>query len=431
MAVIGIEINEVSRSSTGTLPDGFICCHMVINAPESTEPEKLNKPEFISSYESFLQLYSLGEIGGLLTDVADVVRYSVKLFFENNQAGRLWLYPGKIPVDISTDLPPIDDGENPDDDENGGGVNPIDTESRALSPIAQNLEHCLNEIAENADLELGFVVIPEAFDLDGQEDITGVFSAARNLVEKQEWIYLANHTKASVTKQDLITERQPLVSPLGHCAFYGSSVNVETDGVLGNLVQIPLTPIVAAIGLKRSVEETVFSPPGGSDYPIQGIKSVEPYFSLTSDYKELKGFDINIVQKIPPDRGFCVWGARTLAADDLTNNKFGDINSRMAVSITIKRLEVALTPYLFDSLDPQGFTRREIVRVIRQTMNEIYREEGLSGSDANDSYRVEEVVETESANLRRIRINIYARFVGTLEEIAITLIATDNVTVLT
>lgn len=383
MAVIGIEITEVIQTSQTAFPDGFICCHMPINAEEGVPDEELNVGQLFNSYTSFAEKF---------IDASDLVRLSVKAFFDNYAQGRLWIYPSKSDNEESNNL-------------------------------VSNLEFCMGELGKNSELELGFLVIPEFYLLETIEDITSIYSAAESLASFQEWISLIGHTANAIEKDTIIEERKPFVSTLGHSAYYGSSVVYEG-------ITIPITSIVAAIGLRRSSEETVFSPPGGARYPIQGITDVIPYFSTKSDYTDLKLNDINIVQKIP-NEGYCIWGARTLAADDLTDNKFGEINSRMAVSITIKRLEVALTPLLFDSIDPDGYLTRDIIRTIRQTMNQIYQEGGLSGEDVNSSYRVEEITEDDvNENLKRVTINIYARFVRTLEEIKVTIVPTNDLNII-
>lgn len=282
-----------------------------------------------------------------------------------------------------------------------------------LSPA--HLVFALDRLKNRTDLDLGFLIIPAMSSLTTQADRTNVFSNAESFCNKLDWLFLANTAIDTDTKAEALTERALYASPQGHSAlYYGLVIDPEAKSV-------PVAAFVAAIAVRRVIKETPFSPPGGEKYPLQGVSSLIGYVDNIVDYNDLQTQNINVLQRIP-ESGVCIWGARTLS----TNVIFSQVNTRMAISVTSRRIERTVQPLLFESVDPQGYIRREVVRRVVSILQTIFLNNGLSGSSPEQAYRVEEVVTTET-NLRKIQIKIFGVFVGTLEEIEIQLISVDAI----
>jgi hypothetical protein len=310
---------------------------------------------------------------------------SVKLFFKNFTDGNLYFITSKDPA--ITDA--ADKG---------------------------HFIYAANVIKQRTDLELGTIICPDQGEFAQQADRTAVYSALNALAEKLDWLNLVNTATVTDTPAEAKVERALYTSTNGHSAIYLSN-DLDADSQ-----RVPITPIVAAIAQKRSKEDTPYSPPGGADYPITGLK--EPIFLVNeTDYLDLQTHNINVLQRIPRI-GVCIWGARTLS----TNEKFLQINSRVANSLVTRDLTIAFTPFLFDAIDPQGATKRQIIMAGFSVLQTAYINGGLSGDSPEEAFRIEEI-SSVTENLRKVQIRMYARFVDTLEQIEVALINVTNLPV--
>ena len=258
-------------------------------------------------------------------------------------------------------------------------------------------------------------------------------------------MHFFNTSASTDTKDEALAERDLYASPFGFSSlYYGLGIDLENK-------QTPVAAIATAVALQR-FRDSPFSPPAGARYPIQGITDIVGYVDFVADYEELQSRGINVIQKIPL-YGYCLWGANTLS----TAEQFININSRLAMSVISREIEYALIPMLFESSDPQGFTRREVLRIIVAILEDGYVNGALSGDTSTDAYRVieSEIVQPEEetgtaaeqttgdtsgtvaagstnpietiVNLRRIRTKIYARFVETLQMIEVQLFNVDSI----
>ncbi|NEQ25290.1 MAG: hypothetical protein F6K28_40730 [Microcoleus sp. SIO2G3] len=313
----------------------------------------------------------------------DIVVQSVKLFFANYPTGNLYFINCFDPA-ITND--PTNKG---------------------------HLVYGINLISKRKNLTIGIAIAPQFSTIALQADRTTVFSALESLCQQLDWLHFVNCATTTDTKQEALDERALYTSPYGHSAFYYGFVQTS------DLKTAPVSVIASAIALRRAKEDAPYEPPAGALYPLSGISSVVSYVDNENDYRDLRDKGVNVIQDIPKV-GFCLWGARTLSTDA----KFQQINSRMAISLVSRQLSDELQPLLFSSSDPQGFTRREVLRRSASILNTAYLNGGLSGSTPEEAYRFEEV-ESAINNLRQTQIKIYARFVDTLEEIFIQLVNVD------
>ncbi|MBW4636342.1 MAG: hypothetical protein KME30_32035 [Iphinoe sp. HA4291-MV1] len=375
--VIGISITESALASPTTITAGIQITYMV-GIATATVATNQNIPVAIKDAADFATKY---------TGAAEIVTQSVKLFFNNYPEGKLLFVAANDPA-ISAN--PTDKG---------------------------HILHVLTLLTNQRELDLGILIIPEISSYTTQADRTAIYSGAESLAQKTGWLHFTNTATATDTKAEALAERELYASQLGHSAlYYGMGIDADDK-------QVPINVAAAAIALRRFKEDSAYSPPGGAQYPIKGIKLVSGYVTSETDFTELRDKGINVIQKIPKV-GLCFWGARTLATD----TKFSQINSRVAISLLNRQLQESLTPLLFESSDPQGYTRREVIRIAVSLLQQAYVNGGLSGTTPEEAYRVVELdVPSDSSipNLRRVQIKIYARFVDTLEQIEIQLINVD------
>lgn len=296
----------------------------------------------------------------------------------------------------------------------------VSAKDPAITDMAIATPHLVfaaSTLAKAIGLDLGFVIAPEAVSITVQADRTTVYSAFENLAQKTNWIHFWNGALDTDTEVKAIAERALYSSNFGHSAyFYSVPTDLENE-------RVPLTAVASAIALLAGRSNS-YRPPAGADFPISGIKTFNNYVDTSSKYDDLKAQNINLVQFIP-GYGHCLWLARTLATDQ----KFMQINTRIAISLLTEQLKNALIPLLFQSSDPGGYIRREIVRRATSLLQQAYEDGGLSGATSEEAYKIDEVEEVVE-NLRKVTIKIYARFVDCLEMIEIQLVNSDQATLL-
>jgi hypothetical protein len=371
---VGISINESALSTATSDPTAIDRAYMLGTSTSTT----INTAVIIKDLVDFNTKFA----GAPAITVA-----SVRSFFRNHPEGNLYFVSCKDPAVTGTASDPA------------------------------HFVYALSLLSKSTALRLGYLVIPEIVQLADQAARTSVYAAAEGLCQKLDWIHFTNTAIASNTKDKATTERMLYASSYGHSAlYYGFKVDPEGQ-------KVPLSVVAVAIALLAG-RDNAYRPPSGARYPIQGAASFDPYVDNINDFEDLRVRNINVVQYIQSVKGFCLWGARTLASDP----KFGQINTRVAISLITVQMTDALTPLLFESSDPQGYTKREVIRIAISLLESAYQAGGLSGESSERSYRIDEVEDT-SGGLRRIQIKIYARFIDTLEFIEIQLINTDVIPV--
>jgi hypothetical protein len=396
MAVIGININEISQATTATATDRISKCTILI-LPSGASAALLNQFVGVSSSADFTSKYPTA---------SEVVVQSVKIFFLNNPDGQLSVYACS--------------------DSAITGNTQADWKAHLLKGI--------NLLTLRTDIDLSLCVCPEMGLFTVQADRTAVYSAIQSMCEKFDWLFFINAAIDTDTKAKAIAERALYSSPLGHSSFFYGRI-IDNDSKV-----VPVAVVAAAICLKRDRIEP-YSPPAGAKYPVQGIKDLVNYVDNVTDYNDLKNQQINVLQKVPR-YGTCLWGAQTLSTD----TKFSLINTRIAVSVASFRLENALIPILFAASDPQGRTNREVDRIIISLMTNLWLEGALSGATPEDAFKIEDVIvpadpaqqaqqqqgqqaaTTTTAiarSLKKIEKKIYARFVEHVQQVQLSVFVVD------
>ncbi len=374
MAIKGITIIEGSISTATSATQGFTDIYMVITSAAATG---LNTVTSVKDVIDFASKFPA---------TIDAVLQSVKLIFTNNPSARLSIVSGSDVSNVTTG----------------------DSKTKA------DLLFGINVVVNLASSALAIVICPQRSQLAAQADRTTIFSAIESLCTGKRWLFFANTSFDCATKLAAVTERSLYSSPNGNSSlYYGYAL--DNDNKL-----VPLAAAAASLLLLRTRVESAYDPPGGAKYPIAGIQSIVGDITQQSDYDDMKASNINVVQTIPT-AGYCFWLARTLSSDP----KFMMINSRMAMSIVSLQLERSLIPTLIDSVDPNGSTRREVVRICQSIMQQAYLNSALSGATPEEAYKIVETVIPVGGDLKKIQIQIFARFVGTLEQIEIQLINVD------
>ncbi len=397
MAVIGININEISQATTATATDRISKCTLLI-IPSGAAAALLNQFVGVSSATDFTSKFPTA---------SEVVLQSVKIFFLNNPDGQLSVYACS--------------------DSTITGNTQTDWKAHLLKGIGL--------LTLRTDIDLSLCVCPEIGAFTAQSDRTAVYSAIQSMCEKFDWLFFLNAAVDTDTKTKAIAERALYSSPLGHSSFFYGRIKDNDDKI------VPVSVVAAAICLKRDRIEP-YSPPAGAKYPVQGIKDLVNYVDNATDYNDLKNQQINVLQKVPR-YGTCLWGAQTLSTD----TKFSLINTRIAVSVASFRLENALIPILFAASDPQGRTNREVDRIIISLMTNLWLEGALSGATPEDAFKIEDVlVPADPAqqqaqqqqgqqpatattaiarSLKKIEKKIYARFVEHVSQVQLSVFVVD------
>lgn len=394
---IGITITEKSISTTASAT-GRINRLIFLVTPSGADAALLNQLQAVTSATDLKLKYP---------SVAEVVEDAIKLVFLNFAQANVLIYACN------------------------------DTTETDATAVQTHITKGAELLAKRTDLELAYVVCPEMGALADQAERTAVYSAIQSFCEVSDWLFFVNTANVTTTKTEGIAERQLYTSAKGHSSLFYGLITTNDDKT------VPVAPVAAAIALKRDQSEA-FAPPAGARYPILGVKDLVNYVDNETDYNDLKAQQINVLQKIPRF-GTCIWGAQTLATD----TKFQLINTRAAVSVTSNRLTLALTPILFQASDPQGRTNREVDRIIISQMTDLWLEGGLSGDTPEDAFRIVDVIVPETntgaidttgadttaptttgttvtRSVRRVRKQVYARFVEHVEMIEVGLFIVDT-----
>ena len=250
-----------------------------------------------------------------------------------------------------------------------------------------------------------------------QADVTAVFTSLNTLAATQSHVLFYNLRSATNTKVLALAERTLYTSLTGNSAVYYEFYKDTLD------VEIPVALHAAIIELVRSYTEDPFQPPAGASYPAQGIKGVRlnNLISTLVDFNDCQNNGINIVELIPRGK-YCVTTSRTLAIDD----RWLNINTRIAVTICRLRLIAATSIFLQTSSDPQGRRSREAERRCYDVMDYMYDNGALTADNIGDrksSYKIS-ITPVTSSSRRRFSIVIQAKFVDALESITIDLVNT-------
>lgn len=393
---IGITITEKSISTTASAT-GRINRLIFLVTPSGADAALLNQLQAVTSATDLKLKYPA---------VAQVVEDAIKLVFLNFAQANVLIYACN------------------------------DTAEADATAVQTHITKGAELLTKRTDLELAYVVCPEMGALAEQAERTAIYSAIQSFCEVSDWLFFVNTANVTTTKTEAIAERQLYTSAKGHSSLFYGLITTNDDKT------VPVAPVAAAIALKRDQSEA-FAPPAGARYPILGVKDLVNYVDNETDYNDLKAQQINVLQKIPRF-GTCIWGAQTLATD----TKFQLINTRAAVSVTSNRLTLALTPILFQASDPQGRTNREVDRIIISQMTDLWLEGGLSGDTPEDAFRIVDVIVPETntgaidttgadttapatgttvtRSVRRVRKQVYARFVEHVEMIEVGLFIVDT-----
>lgn len=265
------------------------------------------------------------------------------------------------------------------------GINCINVAAAGAYPTAVECDTALNA-ALSPDDRQGFLIAPEFFlSFTDLADHTALANSMEAICADTNyyWVSLVDARLATATVTtdanavtETTAEKTALSSPRGHQAYYFPYVVDTSD------VQVPLSAAVAAIAVKRFTEDGFFQPPAGVNYPIRGIKSLT-YDVGRALQGQLNPINVNCARNFP-NRGFCIWGGRTVSA----NAYYTYVHTRIILNVLVGTLRSAFDEQLFNVVDGLGamFSR---IKGTGITICERMRVAGaLFGNTPEDAYLV-------------------------------------------
>lgn len=287
------------------------------------------------------------------------------------------------------------------------------------SSATEKLTSALEELGKTGDLELGYLLVPELSTLPntgGVNERSDIFSKAETVAKGKGWLHFVQISDEALTVEDAKKERAVYFSELGSsAAYYGSVPYTDPNPPIPNpdgspvFINAPVAAIATAIASKATNRETVNQSPAGISYPIIAT-TVNNYVSNDGDLDELADNGINVPRLIQP-YGYILYGARTLSIDP----NFKYINTRQCISSIAATLRSALLPYFAEPIDPNGQTTQAVILDATSIMESAFTSGKLSGNTSADAYTIVQRPPKDNT----IEIDIYARFVNTVEQIVV------------
>jgi hypothetical protein len=275
----------------------------------------------------------------------------------------------------------------------------------------QNLVFGISRLGTFLDLDASILMCPEAFTLTLQADRTSVYTPLQTACTgKVKHIHLFNTAIATATKAAAIVERSLYQSANGDSSLYYEFYEDNNSSF------IPAALHAASIMLMNGTRNEIYEPPSGMDNPASGIKGVRNGNIIIdeTDYNDLRNNNINMILLFPKGK-YCVGLSRTLASELLWLN----INSRIAVNMTLQAVRLAVMPYLQTANDPRGERGRVAERAAIGVLETLYKDGAFTSDETGKeetAYKVLTIAQP-TGNKMVTQIRIFIRAVQTNETI--------------
>jgi uncharacterized protein len=182
----------------------------------------------------------------------------------------------------------------------------------------------------------------------------------------------------NLTPQQAIAERNLMVSPRGHSAFYYPYILDDSD------TPVPPSPAVIGCHLRRMrIADSPYQPGAGTIIPLYGVKAFQ--FDVNARHQQiLNPVQVNCLRELPGGRGKVVYGARTLS----TSNYYVFVTTRVVLNVLASSLRRAFDDLVFTLVNGQGATFSRIKQTCA-AFCEVLRQDGaLYGSTPQEAYLV-------------------------------------------
>lgn len=227
--------------------------------------------------------------------------------------------------------------------------------------------------------EQGFMIAPEAFStLSAQNHRTSVAVAMENLAstENYDWMALVDAgptaTINSITKAQ--QEGQLYTTARGHLAYYYPYlIDLEANNV-------PPSPVIAAIAMRRYREQGFNQPPAGAQYPVRGVTDVLVRLKQVQQ-AVVNPLGINLVRYFP-NQGVIVYGARTRSASAY----YRFVNTRIILNVLIGTLRNVYAQLVFSAVDGQGVLFSRIKATADQICYQLWDGGALYGASPSEAF---------------------------------------------
>jgi hypothetical protein len=198
----------------------------------------------------------------------------------------------------------------------------------------------------------------------------------------------------------------------------------------------------AAVLTERSRLESPYDPPASSnpEYFAVGVSKLknDVVISDNADFNDFQNAGINLASLTPNFSGlfttgllasrYSIYGSRTLATDDRLLN----INTRIAINLTIQKLRPVAAKYIQTRSNPKGAMSRSYYRDIFAVMEDQYNAGALNADDVpnpmSTAFRIDMVPVTVGGKSIQ-KPMIYARFVDATEQVQIDLLPVSTLPV--
>lgn len=256
----------------------------------------------------------------------------------------------------------------------------------ATYPVMLDVVRAINT-AFDADMRQGFLIAPEFFQsFTVATDRASLAQAMEAFCSDPQYNWMAlvdcGATAATATTQSAamnlaIAEKGQLSSPKGHTAYFWPYwVNLAG-------AQVPMSPAVAGVALRRFRAEGYRQPAAGTRYPVYGVNDTS--YPVTDKIQgALNPQGINCGRKLPASRGMVIYGARTIS----TSPFYTFMTTRVIMNVLDGTLSRAFDDVVFSSVDGQGVLFGRLKGTAVQICEALRQAGALYGASAEDAYLV-------------------------------------------
>ncbi|HEY9835420.1 MAG TPA: hypothetical protein V6D27_00770 [Vampirovibrionales bacterium] len=301
--------------------------------------------------------------------------------------------------------------------ESGAGVTVATSfvTATALHPTRDDFLWAMQEAFDPDEHRQGFLIAPEAFKyFETQADRVAMGQAMHSHCSSEgyDWMPLVDCGPPSQVPDPTaaLAEGRLYSAPFGHLAYYFPYlIDLNED-------EIPPSPAVAAIALRRYRSQGFPQPPAGTQFPIEGVIGVKCRVKREQQ-SILNPEGINVVRAIP-NNGIVVYGARTRSNSPF----YRFVNTRIILSVLIGTLRDAFHSEVFTANDGQGILFSRLRETAQAICYRLYAGGALYGATPEDAYYIL-VDSTNNPNLDLeagvARMDIYVVPAPTTERILI------------
>ena len=240
-------------------------------------------------------------------------------------------------------------------------------------------------LAFDPSMSQGYLIAPEFFQSFTSATDRATLSLAMEALTADPnylWVSIvdcgattATQTTSAGAVNLAIAERNALVSPQGHTAYY---FPYFVD-LAGNLV--PPSAGVVGIAFRRYRAEGFKQPPAGVPYPVYGVQGTS-YPITTKIQGQLNPLGINCIRYLSTGRGTVIYACRTVS----TNTFYTFLHARVILNVLGGALRGAFDSILFSTVDGVGLVMGRVKATAVQLCEQLRQNGALYGATPDDAY---------------------------------------------